>query len=59
MTDDEFEPFGILFGFLGFVITLAIDLLIFAITLSMEALIMALTLVWGLVCMILDITQND
>jgi hypothetical protein len=59
MTDDEFEPFGILFGFLAFVITLAIDLLVFAIELSIGALVLFLTLVWGIVCLVLDIKENE
>lgn len=59
MTDDEFEPFALLFGVIGFVITLAVDLLAFAIELSIGALVLFLTLVWGLVCVVLDVKEND
>ena len=59
MTDDELEPFALLFGVIGFVITLAVDLLAFAIELSIGALVLFLTLVWGLVCVVLDVKEND
>lgn len=57
MSDDE--EWGVFSFFIGGMLTIIFDLLLFAIELTFEAVVLCLSITWQIVCIFIDVWEND